>query len=184
MKNTIKASILCSAVLALASVGVCAQDNGTANSSTTIQITAMVSSFDNIWCLQPSLDLNGYMPITQSGMTQPQILTCFVTSNDPTPMNVTAYLPDNAPLTGINSHATIPNNFLYGGSNPGGLTPFQPLTVNGLTGNDGVVVASGIQQSFEGEGFPVNFFFSLNVPNGTTADLYTATLTIAITPSV
>ena len=175
MKIINSASILASAVLALASVGAYAQTSTTA----TVQLQAMVSSFDNITCDTGIVDLNGGMPITNPGPTMPQSILCFVTSNDLAPVNITAYIPDANPLTGMNGNFQIQNFNISAGPAPFDLMPFQPLTIDGLPGNDGVVVATGIP---EGPDFPVNFWLQLNVPNNTPADLYTAVLTVAITP--
>jgi hypothetical protein len=94
-------------------------------------------------------------------------------------MNITVYLPDNAPLRGM-SGQTIPNYYILAGPNPGSMNPLQPLG-NGLEGNDGLIVVSGIAPS---SGANLNFYLALNVPPQTLADTYTATLTVAITPEL
>lgn len=182
MKNTIKASILASAILALASaaanagpitVGIQTSSAG----STTIGISATIASFDSISC-NPSIDFNQYMPITNSGLGLTQQISCQYASNDASPMDVTVYLPNGSPLTGL-SGATIPNSNIFGGATPN-MTPFQPLTGN-LAGNDGLVVATAIEPS---SGSNLIFYLALNVPSGTLADRYNATLTVAITPEL
>jgi hypothetical protein len=173
MKNAFKVSILAVAALAL-SAGAFAQ-----NASTNIQIQANVSAFDNINCLTNFVDLGGGMSITNSGQTGTQPVECNVTSNDSYPVNITAYLPTTAPLTGINPSNRISNYFIWGGQS-GSMAPFQPLS-GGLTGNDGLIVASDIPH---GSNVPVFFLLSLNIPTNTVADMYSATLTIAITPAI
>jgi hypothetical protein len=179
MNNAIKASILASAVLAFASIGAYAQPPS--NSTTaTVQLQATVSSWDNITC-QPTVDLGGGMPIANQGPTTPQPVSCNVTSNDINPISLTAYILDSAPLTGINAHFQISNFQVSAGPSPFSLMSFQPILVNGLSGNDGVVV-----QNFVPQGLNMNstFFMSLFVPFNTPADTYQAILTVAITPNV
>jgi hypothetical protein len=60
------------------------------------------------------------------------------------------------------------------------MNSLQPLG-NGLEGNDGLMVISGIAPS---SGANLNFYLALNVPPQTLADTYTATLTVAITPEL
>jgi hypothetical protein len=177
MKSTIKASFLTSAILALTSVGAYAANSSTA----TIGLTATVSSFDNITCTQSTLDLNGGTSITASGLTTGQAVTCSVTSNDTSAIDVTAYVPNTSPLTGTTSSSnTIPNTDIEWSATSGGTyTPFAALTGTGLTADDGAIVASSITI---GNNTAVNFYLALNVPAAQPADTYNAVLTVAITP--
>lgn len=181
MKNTVKASLLAVAVLALASVSAYAQlteTTQTVGAQTTIGISATVASFDSISC-NPYVDLNANSPITNPGATVAQPVFCKYATNDAFPMDVTVYLPDATPLTGF-SGAIIPNSNILAGPNPGSMSPLQPLS-NGLQGNDGLVVLTAITPS---SGANLNFYLALNVPQFTLADTYNAILTVAITPEL
>jgi hypothetical protein len=176
MKNMIKASFLTTAILALASAGAYAANSTTA----TIGLTATVSSFDNITCTQTTLDLNNSIAITASGLTTGQAVNCFVTSNDTSAIDVTAYLPIASPLTGTTATNTIPNTDIEWSATSGGTyAPFAALTTTGLTADDGAIVASSVAT---GDSTAVNFYLKLNVPAGQLADTYSATMTVAITP--
>ncbi len=178
MKNTIKVSLLASAVFALASVGAYAQNATSVN----ITLTATIGSFDNITCTQTALDLNGGTTITTSGLTPGQLVNCFVTTNDTAAQDVTAYLPIADPLTGTIAANTIPNTAIeWSTAAASGFAHFAPLTAAGLTADDGAIVASGVTV---GDSTPVNFYLALDVPAGQRADTYSAILTVAITPSV
>jgi hypothetical protein len=179
MRNTIKTSVLAITFLALASVGAFAADNKT---STTIGLSATVSSFDNISCTQTTVDLNGGTAITASGLTAAQAINCFVTTNDTAAMDVTAYLPTASPLKGATATNTIPNTAIQWSATSGGTyTPFATLTASGLTADDGAIVASSVTL---GDLTPVNFYLKLAVPAHQLADTYSATMTVAITPHV
>lgn len=178
MKNIIRTTSMVAAVLALASMGAYAQ-NAT---STTIGLTATVSSFDNITCTQSTVDLNNGVAIVASGLTTGHAVNCFVTSNDVTAVDVTAYLPITSPLTGTTTPAnTIANTNIQWSATAGGtFAPFAPLTGD-LVADDGAIVATSVAQ---GDATAVNFFLKLNVPTATPADTYNATMTVAITPHV
>jgi hypothetical protein len=164
------------AVLALASMGAYAA------TSTTIGLTATISSFDNITCTQTTVDLNAGTAIVASGLTTAQAINCFVTSNDVAAIDVTAYLPIASPLTGVTATNTIANSNIEWSAAAGGTyAPFAALTGAGLTADDGAIVASGVTA---GDLTPVNFFLKLNVPAAKLADTYSATMTVAITPTV
>jgi hypothetical protein len=176
MKNMIKASFLTTAILALASTGAYAANS----TSTTIGLTATVSSFDNISCTQTTLDLNGGTAITASGLSTAQAVNCFVTSNDTSAIDVTAYLPNTSPLTGVTATNTIPNTDIEWSATSGGTyAAFAPLSGD-LSTDDGAIVASSITI---GDNTPVNFYLKLNVPAAQYADTYSATMTVAITPN-
>jgi hypothetical protein len=179
MKDIIRIPFTAAAVLALASMGAYAQ-NAT---STTIGLTATVSSFDNITCTQSTVDLNNGVAIVASGLTTGHAVNCFVTSNDVTAVDVTAYLPITSPLTGTTTPAnTIANTNIQWSATAGGtFAPFAALTATGLTADDGAIVASSVLQ---GDATAVDFFLKLNVPIATPADTYSATMTVAITPHV
>lgn len=181
MKNGFKAFVLTATVFALATAGAHAQNQ----TSTTINLTATVGSFDNISCTQTTLDLNGGVPITSGGiMTPGQAVNCIVTSNDSSPDNVTAYLA--TPLTGLNPVNTIPSTNIEWSATDGGFQPFTALTgsiVNGgasFTGDTGAQIATAVAA---GTNTPVNFFLALQVPAGQAADTYSAVMTVAITPA-
>lgn len=179
MKNIIRTSSMVAAVLALASMGTYAQNSTTA----TIGLTATVAAFDNITCTQTTVDLNAGAAIVASGLTTSQAVNCFVTSNDVTPVDVTAYLPIATPLTGVTTaKPTIANtNIEWSATTGGTFAPFAALTATGLTADDGAIVATSV---ITGDATPVNFFLKLNVPIATPADVYSATMTVAITPHV
>ena len=177
MKNTIRTSLMAAAVLALASMGAYAQNVTSVN----IGLTATVSSFDNISCTQTTLDLNNKVAIVASGLTTAQAVNCFVTSNDITPIDVTVYLPTASPLVGVTTGLpTIANtNIEWSAATGGTYASFATLTATGLTADDGAIVAQSVAIA---NGTPVNFFLKLNVPIAQAADVYSATLTVAITP--
>jgi hypothetical protein len=175
MRNTIKTSVLAITFLALASVGAFADANQT---STTIGLSATVSSFDNITCTQTTVDLNGGSAITASGLTPAQPVACSVTTNDTSTMSVTAYIPTGTLLTGVTTSNTIANTAIQWSATSGGtFAAFAPLTGLG----DGAVVKSSVAV---GDATPVSFYLQLAVPAGQHADTYSATMTVAITPHV
>jgi hypothetical protein len=167
-------------VLALASVGAYAQTNV---KSVTIGLTATVSSFDNIGCTQTTVDLNAGTAITASGLTTAQAVNCLVTSNDITAIDVTVYLPHANPLAGVTAGLpTIANSNIEWSAAAGGTyVAFAALTGTDLTANDGAIVAQSVAIA---NNTAVNFFLKLNVPVAQAADVYSGTLTVAITPHV
>jgi hypothetical protein len=176
MRNTIKTSVLAIGFLALASVGAFATGN---SSTTTIGLTATVSSFDNITCTQSTVDLNGGTAITASGLTPAQAVNCSVTTNDAAAMDVTAYLPHASPLTGTTSSNTIANSAIqWSQSSTSGFAAFAPLT-GSLSTYDGAIVQNSVAL---GDATGVSFYLKLAVPAGQHADTYSATMTVAITP--
>jgi hypothetical protein len=176
MKNSIRTSIMVASVLALASMGAYAANSST----TTIGITATVSSFDNIACTQTTVDLNGGVGITASGPTAAQAVNCTVTSNDVAAMDVTAYLPHLTPLTGSGSSSNKLANTLIGWNADGSSTFAQFAALSGtLSADDGAIVATSVTL---GDSVGVDFYLNLSVPVNTKADSYSATLTVAITP--
>jgi hypothetical protein len=178
MRNTIKTSVLAITFLALASVGAFAAGN---SSTASIGLKATVSSFDNITCTQTTLDFNAGADITASGLTPAQPITCSVTTNDTAAMDVTAYLPIGSPLPGVTTSNTIANsNIKWSATTGGTYAPFSALTGD-LSVNDGAIVASSVTL---GDATPVSFFLKLAVPAGQHADVYSATMTVAITPHV
>lgn len=175
MRNTLKHLTLAAAFLALATTGAFASDQ----TSATIGLTATVSSFDNITCVQSTLDLNGGVGIAFSGLTGGQAVNCSVSSNDDVPVNLTAYMSDGAPLTGTNPSNTIANtNIEWSATSGGTYVPFAALSGD-LAGNTGAVVVTGVES---GDSVAANFFLALNVPPTQAADTYSGTLTVAITP--
>ena len=160
MKNTIRTSLMAAAVLALASMGAYAQNHST----TTLGLTATVSSFDNI---------------TASGLTTGHAVNCSVTSNDIAPIDVTVSIPTANPLTGVTTALpTLANTLIEWSPTSGGTYAYFASLV---TGSDGAIVAKSITI---GDATPVDFYLKLNVPAATPADVYSATLTVAITPHV
>ncbi len=176
--KSFKGFTLAAAVLALVSVGAFAAPN---SSTTTVGLTATVSSFDNITCTQTSVDLNNGVNITASGLTTGHVINCFVTSNDTSAIDATAYLPDASPLTGTNPSNTIPNSDIEWSASSGGTYVALSALGGSLSGNDGAIVATNVGT---GNAIPVTFYLKLNVPAGQPADSYSATLTVAITPEL
>jgi hypothetical protein len=175
MKNTIRTSLMAAAVLALASMGAYAQNHST----TTLGLTATVSSFDNITCTQSTVDLNAGAAITASGLTTGHAVNCSVTSNDIAPIDVTVSIPTANPLTGVTTALpTLANTLIEWSPTSGGTYAYFASLV---TGSDGAIVAKSITI---GDATPVDFYLKLNVPAATPADVYSATLTVAITPHV
>lgn len=173
MKNLIKVSTLVAVVLALSGVGAYAQNSTTA----TIGLSATVSSFDNITCTQSSGGINFGSSITQSGLTAAQAVNCSVTSNDTSAIDVTAYVPDAAPLT--SGSDTIPNSDISWSATSGGTYASFAALSGSLSGNDGAIVASSVTI---GDNTGVDFYLKLNVPAAQPAGDYSATMTVAITP--
>lgn len=175
MRKICQASLLAAAVLSLVNVAHAAN-----TTTTTVGLSATISSFDNITCSTATVDFGD--SITVSGLTPAQEVSCSVSSNDSTAVNVTAYVPDANPLTGTNVENTIPNSDIeWSGSSGGTYTAFAALTAgtNIPAGSDGAQVATGVTP---GSDTPVNFYLKLNVPAAQLADTYSATMTVAITP--
>lgn len=173
---------MCAAAFALISVtGIQAIADDGNQTSTTIQLTAQVSSFDNISCSQSTLDLNGGSAITQSGTTVAQPVNCSVTTNDTADQSVTVYVSSSLIGSGDASN-TIPDTAIeWGTSSSGSFTPFTSQTGGVADGKYGAVVAGDVPV---GDNQPVNFYLTLDVPAGQHADTYNGTLTVAITPAV
>jgi hypothetical protein len=176
MRNLLKTGLLAAGILALTSAGAEAQNSTSAN----IGLSATISSFDNISCTQTSGGISFGSSITASGATAAQAVNCSVTSNDSSAVNVTAYLPTAAPLTGGTTSATIPSTDISWSATSGGTyVPFAVLS-GSYSADTGAVVATGVSQ---GTNTAVNFYLELNVPASQVPDTYTATMTVAITPT-
>ncbi len=178
MKNTIKASMLASAMMALSSIGAYAAPAVSAVSGA-ITLNATVQTDDAVDCSATGT-VNFGSALVQGVNSTGQTISCNVTDNDSAGVNM--YVYGTVALTGTTASNTIALTNISFSPTGTAYTPFSDVsTATGVTGAMGGEVYAGLASGLNATA--ENFFLQLAVPANQAADTYSTTVVVGIVPA-
>jgi hypothetical protein len=176
MRNTIKASLMTAAILALMGT-----TGYAATTSSAITLSATIPTTDSITCSTTTVDFGTAIV---DGATPTGTVSCTVSSNDTYGVEMSVYVPGTNALTGLVTTNAIPATDLSAGASAGAVTALSDL----FTGSTALTGAFGVDIAALGTGgTPIvaaaeTISLALHVPATQAADTYTGTLYVLITP--
>lgn len=178
MNNAIKASVLASALLALASVGAYASSSGAVSGAITLNAT--VQTDDAVDCSATGT-VNFGSALVQSATSSAQAISCNVTDNDSAGVNM--YVYGTVALTGEGSSSnTIDLTNISFSATGTGYTAFSDVSAaTGVTSAVGGEVYTGLASGLNAAA--ENFYLELTVPANQPADTYSTTVVVGIVPA-